>query len=250
MSFLAALTFLTVLPLPGLKLRPEQLRGAPPYFPAVGLLIGVVLALLDVLLRTVLPVPVVSGLVLAAELAITGGLHLDGLADTCDGFFLAGVSPARRLDVMRDSRTGGYGVAGVVMVLLLQYAALTSLSPEIRPAALVLMALLSRWAMSLALDAFPYAREQGAASAFRSPYTLRRAGLPALFVLIVATISAYPFGPLAYPLGPLLLGMTWLVTWTASRLLISRLGGLTGDTYGAINEAVKTIVLILLLGQH
>ena len=95
-----------------------------------------------------------------ALVVATGGLHLDGLADTCDGLF-GGSSPPERLAIMRDSRVGTFGVLGVVCILLLRWAAFLSLTSPIRRGALLLAPALGRWAMVGAVAALPYARPEG-----------------------------------------------------------------------------------------
>lgn len=236
MAFVAALSFLTVIRLPW-QPAPSAFRAAPGFFPVVGALVGVALALLDAALRLALPVSVASGLVLLALLAITGGLHLDGLADTCDAFFAAGATPERRLEIMRDSHVGAYAVAGVVLLLLVQYAALTALSPDVRAGALVAMGTLSRWAMAMAINLFPYARPEGLGTAFRSETSTGQVLWPTAFALVVSLL-------VMWPLGAALLAITGAVIWLAGRALMARLPGLTGDSYGAINEVAQASVLI------
>ena len=242
MALLAALRFLTVVPLPPRQPTPQELAAAPGFFPAVGLIIGLGLTELDALLLLWLPTPVVSALLLVALLALTGGLHLDGLADTCDGYFYA-ASPERRLEIMRDSRVGGYGVAGVATVLLVQYAALASLPPGIRAVALVLMATLSRWAMTFALTVFPYARPQGMGTPFQGGPRRRLLLGATVFTLLVSAASTGAA-------GALLLATVWIATWVMAQVLTKRLPGLTGDTYGAINETTQALVLLLLLAAN
>lgn len=240
MGFLGALGFLTVLPVPARAAGPQALAAAPAYFPAVGLLIGLALAGLDRPLSAALPAGVVAALLLAAQLAMTGGLHLDGLADTCDGFF-SSAGPERRLEIMRDSRVGGYGVAGAAVMLLLQYSAIAALPLGQRTVALVLAPVLGRWAMATALLGFPYARSQGMGIPFRgggSP-------LPSLALataLALAACLALAGGP-----GAVLLAAVGVGTWLTARVLLLRLPGLTGDTYGAINEVVQAGVFVAFL---
>ncbi len=238
-AFLAAVAFLTQLPTPG---RPGEaaLAAAPGYFPAVGLLVGVILTALDLALRPWLPPAVLAAIIILALLALTGGLHIDGLADTCDGFFAGAPSAERRLEIMRDSRVGGFGVAGVVTVLLLQYAALSSLPPRAWPPALLLMGVQSRWAMAFALLVFPYARREGMGLAFKQGRFVPSLLGSTLFSLGASVLVAGVFG------GVLLL-VTAVASWLGARLLLLRLPGLTGDSYGAINEAIQALVLVLVV---
>jgi len=254
MALLAAIRLLTVLPLPARPPTAGELAAAGSYFPAVGLLIGLAMAAVALPLNHLLPQPVVAALLLALLLGITGGLHVDGLADTCDGFFCNAESPARRLEIMRDSRVGGYGVAGVVSLLLVQYSSIASVPVGALAASLALMATLSRWAMTYALVAFPYARPNlptlpgesstGQAGGMGTPF--QPASRP--LTLLSATLFTLAASVLlAGAAGVLLLAVVWLGTWIMARALMARLQGLTGDTYGAINEAIQALVLLFLL---
>ena len=236
-SFLAAAGFLTQFPVPG-RPTPRALAAAPGYFPAVGLLIGALLAALTTGLQPWLPPAVLAAVVILTLLAITGGLHIDGLADTCDGFFAAASSPLRRLEIMRDSRVGGFGVAGVTSVLLLQYAALSSLPARAWPPALLLMGVQSRWAVALVLLAFPYGRGQGMGLAFKQGHIIPSVLGGTLFALGASLLVAGPFGGLA-------MLATAAASLLAGRLLLVRLPGLTGDSYGAINEGAQAVVLVV-----
>jgi adenosylcobinamide-GDP ribazoletransferase len=140
---------------------------------------------------------------------------------------------------MRDSRVGSFGVVGVCCLLLLKFTSLTALAGPVRTAALVLAPVLSRWAMVYALSAYPYARaEGGKGTAFRQEARWWRLALATLAALVCA---AALFGPAGLAL---LLG-TWLVTVALSSYIKSRLGGLSGDSYGAVNEVVEVAALAL-----
>jgi hypothetical protein len=108
-------------------------------------------------LRLAFPLPVTAIFILAAWLLLTRALHFDGFLDTCDGLF-GGFTPERRLEIMRDSRVGAFGVAGGGLLLLAKYAAIVSL-PHL--SGLLLAPVLGRWVLSTAIFAYPYAREKG-----------------------------------------------------------------------------------------
>ena len=239
MGFLTALRFLTALPL-----RPEPPDAAPErfgrslaYFPLVGLLIGLILAGMDAVLRTVFPASVVNGLLLLAGALLTGGLHLDGLADACDGLFARAV-PDRRLEIMRDSRIGGFGAAGVACLLVVQYGALEGLALDQRITALALAGLLSRWAMVLSIAAFPYARSAGVGRAFKDGAT------PA--AVAAATLSTVAGAAVAGVIGLLAALAVSAAAWLLGRWTLTRIPGLTGDIYGAIGVVTETLTLVLL----
>ena len=238
MSFLAAVAFLTVFPIPRRGcLESSQLARASRWFPLVGLGIGALLAAADWLLGMAFADPVRVAVLLLSGLAISGALHLDGLMDTCDGYF-APVTPARRLEIMRDSHIGSFGVAGAGLILIGKWAALMSLDETPRWAALVLMAVLSRWGMSLAVGAFPAGRTEGLG------YLVRAAIRP---------IDLWLAGGVSLALSVVVLGlagaMLWvgvsLAVWLAGRALMRRLPGLTGDCYGGLAEMAELVALML-----
>jgi adenosylcobinamide-GDP ribazoletransferase len=239
MSFLAALQFLTSLPVKR-DISPEQLGRATVWFPLVGLLLGLVLAALDWLLEPVLPGAAVNALLIVVLVALTGALHLDGLADTCDG--MAGYrTREERLEVMRDSHTGAFGVVGIVLVLLVQYVALNSVPSALKIPVLVFMPVLSRWAMVYAVFAFPYARPEGLGMAYKQATRWPQFALATLMMVTVAVLLL----PFFFVMGLLILPGVWLITTALAFYLKHKLGGLTGDCYGAVNEVAAVAALLL-----
>jgi adenosylcobinamide-GDP ribazoletransferase len=245
MGFYFALRFLTALPLAHVEVKPGEIGRSAVYFPLVGLLLGLVLAGLDVLLRLLWPLAVANaGLVLAGVL-LTGGLHLDGLMDSCDGLF-GRRDPARRLEIMRDSRVGSFGVLGAGCALLVLYAGLGELREPWRWGALVLMATLSRWAMVLAIWGFPYARAEGLGRSFKDGISLAHVCVATLLaVVVVAGVLAVGTLPLVGA-ASLLVGA--LVALSVGGFVCTRIPGLTGDSYGAIDVIAELAVLLTLVG--
>lgn len=234
----AAFRFLTCLPLPGAGPTPADLSRALPCFPLVGLTLGACLVLLDRLLAPLVARPLVDFAILAALLALSGGLHLDGLIDTADGLPAPG-PPERRLAVMRESWAGPRGAAAALTQLLLQYAALASLPDAARTPALLLAPALGRWAIVYGYVAFPYARRTAGLS-----LALKRGGTPV--TLLAATVVVLPLaGLLSWPTGPLLLLPAWLIAAAVGQVALRRLGGMSGDVYGAVEQLVETTTLIL-----
>jgi adenosylcobinamide-GDP ribazoletransferase len=238
MSLLSAVAFLTVLPLPGRwRVKPEHLARAPGWFPLVGAGLGLVLAGLDWGLAIALAEPARNALLVVAGIALSGALHLDGLMDTCDGA-LAPATPERRLEIMRDSHVGSFGVAGAGLVLIGKYAALASLGDSPRWAALVAMAVLGRWAMTLAIGLFPAGRPEGLGR------LVKDAARPADLVLAGALTLASCAAALQIA-GLLLCLVVSVAAWLAGRVLTARLTGLTGDAYGALNELAELAAVAL-----
>ena len=241
----SALGFLTILPV-----APRDAGGlasARAWFPIVGLLLGVVLAGVDLALHAGYPLltqeyrqfpPLLSAAILTvAMIALTRGLHLDGFMDCCDAF-LGGFTRERRLEIMRDSHVGAFAVAGVVGLLLIKFGALTALAPSGRIWLLLVMPCLSRWAMLLMLELFPYARREGIGTPF-----LPEGGRWQLWtgLLVAAAVTVAFTGPVGLALL-LAAGLVALLLGAWSSKLI---GGVTGDVYGAANEIAEAALLVL-----
>jgi adenosylcobinamide-GDP ribazoletransferase len=201
----------------------------------VALLIGLLLFLANWGLGEVFSPVVTAAFTLLVWILISGAMHLDGLADSCDG--LAGNTAEKRLEIMKDSHTGAFGVVGISLLLLVKFAAIVSLSGW-EWEALVLAPVFGTWAMVLAITVFPYARKNGVGQAFKQGATI--------FKLLIATIITLAAAALlAGWWGVVIMAITCLVTVLVGVFFKSRLGGLTGDTYGAIKEVSEAIVLIL-----
>ncbi len=240
MAVIVALGFLTALPTPRVGALPAKaLARSLAYFPIVGGLIGVLLWLLDLTLAPVVPVGVRGALLVAATIALTRGLHLDGLMDSCDGLF-GGFTPERRLAIMRDSRVGAFGVLGAAADLLLRYACLAELGGAWRVVALVGAPALGRWALVYATVAFPYGRSEGLGLAFKEAAGAREVALASAFAVAIGAAVWWPWGAAA-------ILPAWAVAWLGARFILRRLPGLTGDSYGALNEVVELALLVLLV---
>ena len=235
-SFRAAIGFLTILPV-----SPRDAAGslarAPAWFPAAGLLLGAMLAFLDLALRSLhLPVLLNSALLLATLAALTRALHLDGFMDTCDAL-LGGFDRERRLAILRDPHVGAFAVVGVVCLLLVKLASLAALPEGSRTWVLILFPCLSRAAMLLVMERFPYARPEGLGTPFAN-----RGGIgPWIGVLAAAGAAVALTGLPGLALAALAGAVAWVVGAWATRLL----GGMTGDVYGAVNEIAEVAVLAL-----
>jgi adenosylcobinamide-GDP ribazoletransferase len=237
LGFAAALQFLTIFPAQ-LRVSTNALRRSIAYFPLVGMLIGGILYGLDRLFILAFPISLVNILLIIALAAMTRALHLDGFIDTCDGL-AGGRSPEQRLAIMRDSRVGGFGVVGGALLILLQYVALTVVPDEYRAAALLLMPTIARWTMVCAIFAFPYAREQGMGKIFQEGRKWPWLAI-ATAITLASCLGLMRLNGLAV-MAAALVAAALLATW-----LSRKLGGLTGDAYGAINEIVEVSVLVLI----
>jgi adenosylcobinamide-GDP ribazoletransferase len=243
LSFLAALQLLTSIPVPlKRELSPAQPGRATAYFPLIGLIIGGILAGLNWLLSLILPPAVVNILLIVALVILTGAIHLDGLADTCDG--LAGHRTVeQRWQVMRDSRTGAFGVVGIILILLVKYISLNNVPSDSMTAVLLFMPVVSRGAMVYAIFAYPYARPEGLGAAYKT--ATRWPEVTTATVLTLAIAAA--LYPLFFVTGFLLIGGIWIIATALSFYLKHKFAGLTGDTYGTINEVSEVMALIFVI---
>jgi adenosylcobinamide-GDP ribazoletransferase len=239
---LTALGFLTALPVPRRAADAVTLARALIFFPLVGLLVGALLLALDLLLAGFLPNGVRVALLLVAGIGLTRALHIDGLMDCCDGLF-GGFTPERRLEIMRDSRVGAFGVLGAIVMLLLRFNGLTALSDPWLAVGLLLPPTLGRWAMTLAIVAYPYGRPTGLGVAFKEGGSWRQVALGAILATGLAAALWWPWGMAVLPVAAAL-------TAGLARFMQGRLPGLTGDCYGAINEVVEVVVLLFVVAAQ
>ncbi len=240
-TFAAALRFLTILPLPGrFGTAEKDLTHAVPFFPLIGLLIGCIAApTAELLFIFLAPLPA-AVLTVMLLLAFSGGLHLDGLADTADGFFSARTRE-RMLEIMKDSSIGAMGAIALLLVLLLKTACLASLHEQLLPAVL-LMPLAGRTAILVLMALLPYPREQGLGRLFALYFDSIAGGAAALAGLLLCAIAAYVF---AGTQGLAAIAVMLLLTLCFADLCQRKIGGATGDTLGAACELAETAVALL-----
>lgn len=239
--FLIALQFLTVLPIKiKSEIAKEDFSRSLLYFPVVGMLIGLVLSGVA-LLCGVLPNPVVAVLILIISIVITGGIHLDGFADTCDGFY--GPRPKEKiLEIMRDSRVGTMGVVGVVCLLLLKFTLIVSIPQNVLWKTLITMTVFARWSQILACCTSDYAREEG-----KARYFVEYASKTELLVGSIFTVVLFLL--LMKFKGVILLVLSSFPVLLFINYVKKKLGGMTGDTIGAISEIAEVAVLCLGLAE-
>ena len=239
---LAAWRFLTIVPVPGnWGTAEEDLARSVPWFPLIGLLLGAVAAALSYGLALVAPPLVVAAALVVVLLSFSGGLHLDGLADTADGFF-SSRSRERILEIMKDSHTGAMGVMAIMCVLLLKFAALASLPAARLWPAVLLMPVAGRAALVMHMALLPYARPSGLGAIF---YRQNVRGAAFLAAGVLAAVAGG------------VLGARGIAVWAAcvavvlvlSAYVRRKIGGATGDTLGAVCEVVEIVpALVLTLG--
>lgn len=239
-DFGLAWRLLTAIPMP---LLPEDFgRPAGPaaaYYPLVGLILGLLLAGADQLLARFLPQGVAAALLLTIWVGSTGLLHLDGFMDSCDGL-LPPREPARRLEIMKDSRVGAFGVAGAILLLLVKVQGLAALPAPDRWPGLVVIPALARWSMAWVMARYPLARAEGLGLFFGRGLGWRQVGLASL-ITVAATLSLFGLP------GLILIAITWATATLVARWAVARIGGLSGDVYGAICELTEAILLITVI---
>jgi adenosylcobinamide-GDP ribazoletransferase len=240
-GLLVAARYLTVVPLGGGT--PHQgiaaLGRAAPWFPVVGLGIGALLALTERATSQLFPLLLAALLTVTAWKLLTGGLHLDGLADCLDG--LVAADPEQRLRIMRDGRIGAFGAVGLILFLLLEVAAVSELGPSLRWRALLAAPVIGRATPALLAWCFAAARAGGQGAAFG-------AGLQSRAVPMTAGLAAVVAGLALGAAGLIALLMAGLVALVLGWFFARRLGGITGDVLGAGVEVAELAALMTVAG--
>jgi adenosylcobinamide-GDP ribazoletransferase len=210
------------------------------FFPLVGLVIGLLSAIGNYLLSLVLPQSLTLWFTLGLLVLLTGGLHLDGFADTMDG--LASIGKREKiLEVMRDSRIGAFGVISLILLIGAKYLALDQISTKSIPYSLMLMAVMGRNSMVSVCYRSPYARSGGGlAKPFSENLGSRQ--------MAISLASAFGIALLLMGVEGVLVFLGIGIFSLGYRLFfIKKLGGVTGDILGAANELAELLCLLLLI---
>ena len=230
-----ALRYLTIVPIPGGAPSREGPGASAAWFPVVGLAIGALLVLVD-RATTALFAPLLAALlVVTAWKLVTGGLHLDGIADCLDG--LVGRDPAHRLAIMRDSHIGAFGAVGLILFLLLEVAAVSGIDARARWRALLVAPVVGR-AMPPLLARMFAAAPSGHGARFRAE--LGPAG-PAVATAIAVVVALGVLGAS----GALALVAGIALATALGAFMMRRLGAVTGDVHGAAVELAELAVLLV-----
>ena len=209
------------------------------YYPLVGLLIGVILALLFNVLANQ-PLLLSAAIVLAVWVLITGGLHLDGLADSADAWAGGLGDKQRTLEIMKDSRSGALAIVIVVMLLLLKFSALVAALEINQWEALLIAPVLGRCAVVLLFLMTPYVREQGLGSDM-AKYLPRKTAWMMLLIIMGLVILT-----LGIASSIIVLLVVLAVFLGLRQMMVVRVGGMTGDTAGAMVEIIELVSLVVL----
>jgi len=237
-SMVAAIQFLTIFR-PGKKIGFDEssLSSSLLYFPFVGLLLGGFLVGANFLLSKQFSHSLVSLFIILLLVILTGALHLDGLADTLDAFY-AGRNREDILRIMEDSRIGTMGAIGLIIVILLKFILLDGIPETIKYKALLLMPLSSRWAVVVSSSLSEAAKTEGLGKVFCKSASLKEWLGATLFTLIVAflilRVQSFVF-----------ISAIFLITLILTRYINRKIGGMTGDTFGAIIELIEVSTLLV-----
>jgi adenosylcobinamide-GDP ribazoletransferase len=233
-----AIHFLTRVRIPGVR-HPslDDIAASQAWFAAVGLLLGALLVAVDWLAGRALPDPSVDVIIVIVLAAVTGALHLDGLADAADGLF-GGPDAANRLAIMRDVHRGTYAIVAVVSVLALKWAGLSALPAEVRVEALLIAPCAARFSMVVSIAAFPYARTEGLGSPFKRHAAV---GAAACFVTSL-TAGVALLGAAGLYITTIAAVVALAVGAVSARLV----GGTTGDVYGATAELCEAALWLVI----
>lgn len=240
-SFLIALQFLTSIPLRVKKgIADKELAKSMAYFPLVGLLVGTILALAYNVFSLIFPHPVNCAFILVLNVIITGGLHIDGFIDTFDGI-ASGSDRKRTLEIMREGHPGAIGIAAAILLFLLKYSLLVSLSRGTVEAGLIAMATLSRWSLVVSSGLYPYAREgEGLGRKFIRGLSFKEGFIATTIALLIAILI---FRLRIF----ILISVLCFVLVGFNFYLFKKIGGITGDTLGALNEIIEILTLAVTL---
>jgi adenosylcobinamide-GDP ribazoletransferase len=237
-SLALSVRFLTIIPLKSAPLDDEAVRNSMISFPVAGLLIGLFALLVNLMVSWAYPVMISSVLVILFYALITGGLHLDGLADTFDG--IASARPREKiLEIMKDSRIGTMGVLSLIFVIVLKILFLSNVPASTRTLTILLLPVLSRWSMLIPIYYVRYARSEGLGGSFSKAIN-KRAFIISTLITLFISVFLLRFS------GIILMAVTALSTALISFLINKKIDGFTGDTLGATCELNEVVILALM----
>ncbi|PIZ16199.1 adenosylcobinamide-GDP ribazoletransferase [Candidatus Desantisbacteria bacterium CG_4_10_14_0_8_um_filter_39_17] len=241
--FLIALQFLTIIPVKVKDVDEKDSAKSAAFFPVVGIVIGILLVLFYAVLSQLMPAMPADVFVIIFWIFITGVLHLDGLADTMDGFY-ASTQKEKILKVMEDTSTGAKGVAALIILLLFKFALLSNIEGAAKIYSLILAPTISRYSMFIAIASSSPARKEGMGKLFIGKTGLAELIFSSIIMVLICLTSWFlPLGQIKM-LGFIAVAVAVIITLTFVRYCNYKIGGMTGDTLGALNEIVEVAVLL------
>ncbi|ERI07703.1 adenosylcobinamide-GDP ribazoletransferase [Aneurinibacillus aneurinilyticus] len=238
-ALLHAVAFLTRIPVPRLSADPKDWQRSVAFYPIVGVLLGILLWGVALLTGWLLPVPLAAVLTLVFWVYSTGALHLDGWMDLADG--LGSWREREKIfAIMKDSRVGAMGVIAAILLFMVKVSALYEIMRNDAEIWLLLPSLFARMSLVAAIWFWPYVSEKGIGTGLKGGLTAWKVGFGFIFVLCATVVLLSWKGMLAF------LAVT-LASWIFLRSISRRLGGLTGDCYGALVEWTEAVTLVVLI---
>lgn len=242
-DFITGFQFLTRIPIVSQsEWSVESFGRSVKFFPMIGGIIGLLLFGFVYIMQNFwgskVPIHGIAIGVIVFEILLTGGLHCDGLMDTVDGVF-SGRPRERMLEIMKDSRVGAFGAMAFSLLILVKYSLLMDIESVTLPLAVLVMPIVGRVAVVVGITLYPYARANGLGKVFYDcshRQTLCVVGITGLLLLV-------PLGKVAMVSGVVGIAMTFVICQYVS----GKLGGLTGDVYGAIIELTEIVALIVFM---
>jgi adenosylcobinamide-GDP ribazoletransferase len=239
--FILAWQLLTVIPIKQISWNDEDLRGSMLFFPIVGLLLGGIIYIANRILLPLFHGPLTDLMLLLLLTILTGGLHLDGFADTVDGL-AGGKDREETLAIMKDGRVGAFAVIGLMFIIGAKFLALDALPDGIKGKVLLLFPVIGRWSMVLGAAVSKSARLEGGLG---KPYLgnlgpMTISGASAACFVIAVTLFRWN--------GLLVPAAVGTVIFLMVAYIHRRIGGITGDVLGALNEIGEAFMLVLMVG--
>ena len=268
-GFLLLLSFMTRIPMPKIDYDEEKLGKSMKYFPAVGVIVGIILLFFCIVFTfvfknlnysTVLPLMII--VVILTDLITTGGLHLDGLADTFDGIF-SYRSKHKMLEIMKDSRLGSNGALALILYFLIKFVLLYSLLIENQGGtifAILTYPVVARLCSVISCASSPYARGSGMGKTFVDNTKTKEVVIGALITIVYSGVVLFCMMssnfnyllPLdifmkSFAVNLLIIAILGLFAYAFSKLIERKIGGITGDTLGALLEISSLVYLFLVI---
>ncbi|MFZ6753731.1 adenosylcobinamide-GDP ribazoletransferase [Undibacterium sp. Dicai25W] len=246
--FFIAMQFFTRIPIPQwVGFDASWLHQASRYFPAVGWVVGSVVAAVYIAALQWWPAAIAVVLSMGAGILLTGAFHEDGFADVCDGFG-GGITPERVLEIMKDSRVGAYGAIGICLMLLLKFALLVSLPTVLVVPALLIAHPLSRLVSCSLIWLLDYAKLEGKAKPLAQHMSSNEFGVACLSVILPLGAILLWQPVILERLLPALILMP-LAAFFLARTFVKRIGGYTGDCLGAVQQVTEVVFYLGLLAH-
>ncbi|AQA19184.1 adenosylcobinamide-GDP ribazoletransferase [Halioglobus japonicus] len=237
-----AFSFLTRIPVPPFAWSEHSFRQSTAYFPLVGLVIGALSAAVFTISAMLWPQSIAAVLTLVTAVALTGAFHEDGLADSADGLG-GGWTTEDKLRIMKDSRIGTYGAVTLFLALALKLACLASTVAAMVPLALITAHTLGRWTTLPLVRFCAYVSEGASGKPLVGSVSARRIGLG-------TAIAVLPLLWLPLPQALALIAVVAALLVSSQRWLRRSIGGITGDTLGAVNQLTECAVLLFFCAHY